>query len=145
MKAILEPLAREVLLSSASPRPMLVKPLQTRNRKNRSCYISERAWNVDRVDSVGKNGGMATVVLLSAEMGKDVALFAGGKPRLMLTEPDPVTIGDRAGIDGSNVVGHINSRGKFDLNRLGIGNGSVMRSGSRLLSGTKMEEGSSLL
>lgn len=82
---------------------------------------------------------------LGANIGKDCALFAGGLPSLMFTEPDLITLGDRVTLDDCSVVGHINTRGKFDLNPLSIGSRSVLRSGSRLLSGAKMEEDTCLL
>ncbi|USW53594.1 Putative AMP-dependent synthetase/ligase, phosphopantetheine binding ACP domain, ANL [Septoria linicola] len=82
---------------------------------------------------------------LGAKIGKDCALFAGGLPSLMFTEPDLISLGDRVALDDCSVVGHINTRGKFDLNPLSIGARSVLRSGSRLLSGAKMEDDSCLL
>lgn len=97
---------------------------------------------------------------LGATIGKNCALFAGGISGLM-TEPDLVEvsgveytklnsayilaqIGDDVNIDDSSVVAHINSRGIFALNRLKIGNGCALRSGSRLLSGASMEDKSML-
>ena len=56
-----------------------------------------------------------------------------------------MTLGDRVSVDDASLVGHINTRGKFDLNPLFVGARSVLRSGSRLLSGAKMEEDSCLL
>ncbi|KAH9920262.1 uncharacterized protein BXZ73DRAFT_80202 [Epithele typhae] len=56
-----------------------------------------------------------------------------------------VELGDRVALDNCSVVAHINSRGKFSLNRLTIGSSAALRSGSRLLSGANMEEGSMLL
>ncbi|KAF7188075.1 Oxalate--CoA ligase [Pseudocercospora fuligena] len=82
---------------------------------------------------------------LGAKIGKDCALFAGGLPSLMFTEPDLLTLGDRVTVDDASLVGHINTRGKFDLNPLSVGSRSVLRSGSRLLSGAKMEEDTCLL
>ncbi|KAF3771381.1 hypothetical protein M406DRAFT_33731 [Cryphonectria parasitica EP155] len=82
---------------------------------------------------------------LGAEIGDNCALFANGRPSLMFTEPDLITIGDRTVIDDASVVGHINTRGKFDLNRLSIGQRCVLRSGSRLLSGAQMKDDSVLL
>ena len=82
---------------------------------------------------------------LGATIGKDCALFANGRPSLMFTEPDLITLGQRVNIDDASVVAHINSRGKFDLNRLEIGDRCVLRTGSRLLSGAKMENDSCLL
>lgn len=82
---------------------------------------------------------------LGARIGKDCAIWAGGKPSLQLTEPDLVTMGDRVSIDDCSVVAHINSRGQFSLNRLRLGDGCAMRNGSRLLSGANMEPQSMLL
>ncbi|KAM0255161.1 hypothetical protein ACHAQJ_006004 [Trichoderma viride] len=82
---------------------------------------------------------------LGAEIGKDCALFANGSPSLIFTEPDLIKLGDRVAIDDASVVAHINTRGKFDLNRLSIGDRCVMRSGSRLLSGATMKNDSCLL
>ncbi|KAL5624568.1 hypothetical protein BROUX41_004628 [Berkeleyomyces rouxiae] len=82
---------------------------------------------------------------LGANIGKDCALFAGGTPTLYFTEPDLLTIGERVVIDDASLVGHINSRGKFNLNRLSVGDRSVLRAGSRLLSGAKMENDTCLL
>ncbi|RYP85290.1 hypothetical protein DL769_001021 [Monosporascus sp. CRB-8-3] len=82
---------------------------------------------------------------LGAEIGKDCALFVNGRPSLMLTEPDLLTLGDRVTVDDASLVGHINTRGKFDLNRLRVGDRSVLRTSSRLLSGAEMGADSCLL
>lgn len=82
---------------------------------------------------------------LGLKCGKDCALFAGGLPSLMFTEPDLLTLGDRVAVDDASLVGHINTRGKFDLNALYVGDRSVLRSGSRLLSGARMEADTCLL
>ncbi|KAI8666877.1 Carrier domain-containing protein [Fusarium sp. Ph1] len=82
---------------------------------------------------------------LGADIGKDCALFANGTPSLMFTEPDLITLGNRVAVDDASVVAHINTRGKFDLNRLEIGDGCVLRTGSRLLSGAQMKKESCLL
>lgn len=82
---------------------------------------------------------------LGADIGRDCALFANGDPSLYFTEPDLLTLGDRVAVDDASLVGHINSRGTFDLNRLAVGDRCVLRSGSRLLSGAKMEADSCLL
>lgn len=82
---------------------------------------------------------------LGAEIGKDCALFANGSPSLIFTEPDLIKLGDRVAIDDASVVAHVNTRGKFDLNKLNIGDRCVMRSGSRLLSGATMKDDSCLL
>jgi acetyltransferase-like isoleucine patch superfamily enzyme len=71
-------------------------------------------------------GGSAYIVwyyrALGAKIGKDCAIWAGGKAGLM-TEPDLVELGDRVALDDCSVVAHINSRGKFALNKLSIGEG----------------------
>ncbi|KAI9693779.1 MAG: putative NRPS-like protein biosynthetic cluster [Bathelium mastoideum] len=82
---------------------------------------------------------------LGATIGKDCALFAGGLPSLMFTEPDLLTLGDRVSVDDASLVAHINTRGHFNLNPLSVGDRSVLRSGSRLLSGARMESDSCLL
>ncbi|KAI7153059.1 acetyl-CoA synthetase-like protein [Hortaea werneckii] len=82
---------------------------------------------------------------LGLKCGTDCALFAGGLPSLMFTEPDLLTLGDRVSVDDASLVGHINTRGKFDLNPLHVGDRSVLRSGSRLLSGARMEADTCLL
>ncbi|KAI6781760.1 putative peroxisomal-coenzyme A synthetase-like protein [Emericellopsis cladophorae] len=83
--------------------------------------------------------------MLGADIGDDCALFANGRPSLMFTEPDLIKLGNRVVVDDASVVAHINTRGKFDLNRLEIGDRCVMRSGSRLLSGAAMRDDSCLL
>lgn len=81
---------------------------------------------------------------LGCNIGKNVCLYpTGGDP--MMTEPDIVTIGDNVAVNDASVVGHINSRGKFRLNRILIEEGCTLRSYSRLLSGATMEAGSKLL
>jgi acetyltransferase-like isoleucine patch superfamily enzyme/acyl carrier protein len=82
---------------------------------------------------------------LGADIGKDCALFANGRPSLMFTEPDLIRLGNRVTVDDASVVAHINTRGKFDLNMLEIGDRCVLRSGSRLLSGATMKDDSCLL
>lgn len=82
---------------------------------------------------------------LGGTVGDNCALFANGRPSLMFTEPELITIGDRTVIDDASVVAHINTRGKFDLNRLEIGERCLLRSGSRLLSGAQMKDDSALL
>ncbi|KAH9945157.1 acetyl-CoA synthetase-like protein [Epithele typhae] len=81
---------------------------------------------------------------LGARVGRDCALWASGRVGLM-TEPDLVELGDRVALDDCSVVAHLNSRGKFSLNKLSIASGCAMRSGARLLSGASMEAESMLL
>jgi acyl-CoA synthetase (AMP-forming)/AMP-acid ligase II/acetyltransferase-like isoleucine patch superfamily enzyme/acyl carrier protein len=82
---------------------------------------------------------------LGATIGKDCSLFSGGLPSLMFTEPDLLTLGDRVAVDDASLVSHINSRGVFNLNPLVVGDRSVLRSGSRLLSGATMGQDATLL
>ncbi|TFK88643.1 acetyl-CoA synthetase-like protein [Polyporus arcularius HHB13444] len=97
---------------------------------------------------LGAISGSAYIVwylrALGAKIGKDCAVFAGGRVGLM-TEPDLVELGDHVALDDCSVVAHINSRGNFSLNKLNLASSSAMRSGSRLLSGASMEENSILL
>ena len=81
---------------------------------------------------------------LGCRIGRDVCLYPnGGDP--MMTEPDLVTIGDGASIDDASLIAHINTRGIFRLNPLVVGNGAVLRSGTRLLSGASMDAHSVVL
>ncbi|KAF8808805.1 hypothetical protein BYT27DRAFT_7188280 [Phlegmacium glaucopus] len=80
---------------------------------------------------------------LGCKIGRNCAIWAGGEIGLM-TEPDLVELGDDVNLDDCSVVGHINSRGRFSLNRLKIGNKCAMRAGSRLLAGASMEDNSML-
>ncbi|KAK7740911.1 putative secondary metabolism biosynthetic enzyme [Cytospora paraplurivora] len=82
---------------------------------------------------------------LGADIGDNCALFANGRPSLMFTEPDLIRLGDRTVIDDASIVAHINTRGRFDLNRLEVGERCVMRTGSRLLSGATMRDDSAVL
>ncbi|KAI0976945.1 acetyl-CoA synthetase-like protein [Xylaria arbuscula] len=82
---------------------------------------------------------------LGAKIGRDCALFVSGRPSLLFTEPDLLDMGDRVVVDDASLVGHINTRGKFDLNRLYVGDRCVLRTNSRLLSGARMENDSCLL
>ena len=82
---------------------------------------------------------------LGARIGRDCALFAGGLPGLVFTEPDLLTLGERVAVDDASLVCHVNSRGVFDLNPLVVGDRSVLRSGSRLLSGAVMGKDAVLL
>ncbi|KAI1917864.1 hypothetical protein LOZ12_000356 [Ophidiomyces ophidiicola] len=82
---------------------------------------------------------------LGAKIGKDCALFAGGEPSVLFTEPDLLTLGDRVAVDDASLVCHLNTRGKFSLHAMTVGSRSVLRTGSRLLAGAEMEEDGCLL
>ncbi|UJR19404.1 hypothetical protein I4U23_022534 [Adineta vaga] len=81
---------------------------------------------------------------LGSHIGRNVCLYpTGGDP--MMTEPDLVTIGDDTCVDDASIICHLNSKGRFTLNPLVIGNRCVLRSQSRLMSGASMEDDSTLL
>ena len=82
---------------------------------------------------------------VGTHISRDCALFAGGLPNLIFTKPELLTLGDQVSIDDASLVAHINTRGKFDLNLLSIGDRSVLRSESRLMSSVRMEEDTCLL
>ncbi|GLA54733.1 putative NRPS-like protein biosynthetic cluster [Aspergillus niger] len=82
---------------------------------------------------------------MGAKIGSDCALSANGEPRIFLTEPDLVTLGDRVTVDDASLVCHLNTRGEFELHPLRVGDRSVMRTGSRLLSGASMGKDACLL
>src|SRR5262249_37710624 len=83
--------------------------------------------------------------LQGAKIGQDCALFAGGHVSLPFTEPDLLTLGDRVAVDDASLIAHINSRGNFNLNPLVVGDRSILRTGSRLLSGATMGRDACLL
>ncbi|KAL2869726.1 uncharacterized protein BJX67DRAFT_378781 [Aspergillus lucknowensis] len=83
--------------------------------------------------------------LMGANIGKDCALLANGDPNILLTEPDMVTLGDRVAVDDASLVCHLNTRGEFELHPLVVGERSVLRTGSRLMSGSSMGRDACLL
>ena len=62
-----------------------------------------------------------------------------------MTEPDLVEIGQGSCIDDAYLIAHINTRGIFKLNKIIVGNNCVLKSHSRLLSGSGMEDNAILL
>ncbi|KAJ5551835.1 NRPS-like protein biosynthetic cluster [Penicillium sp. DV-2018c] len=83
--------------------------------------------------------------LLGAKIGKDCAIHANGSPSIYFTEPDLLTIGDRVAVDDASLVCHVNSRGGFELHTLKVGDRSILRAGSRLMSGASMGQDTCLL
>ncbi|KAL4787173.1 hypothetical protein BJX76DRAFT_345676 [Aspergillus varians] len=83
--------------------------------------------------------------LMGATIGKDCALLANGDPNILLTEPDMVTLGDRVAVDDASLVCHLNTRGEFELHPLEVGDRSILRTGSRLMSGSSMGSDACLL
>lgn len=82
---------------------------------------------------------------LGANIGANTSLFASGRPSLTFTEPDLLHLGERVSVDDASLVGHVNTSGFFELNNLYVGDGAVLRSGSRLLPGAVMEREAVLL
>ncbi|KAJ5835673.1 AMP-dependent synthetase/ligase [Penicillium robsamsonii] len=83
--------------------------------------------------------------LLGANIGKDCAIHANGSPSIFFTEPDLVTLGNRVAVDDASLVCHLNSRGGFELHTLNVGDRSILRAGSRLMSGASMGQDACLL
>ncbi|KAJ5164257.1 AMP-dependent synthetase/ligase [Penicillium coprophilum] len=83
--------------------------------------------------------------LLGAKIGKDCAIHANGSPSIFFTEPDLLTLGDRVAVDDASLVCHLNSRGGFELHTLNVGDRSILRAGSRLMSGASMGQDACLL
>jgi acetyltransferase-like isoleucine patch superfamily enzyme len=83
--------------------------------------------------------------LLGADIGKDCAIHANGTPNIFFTEPDLLTLGDRVAVDDASLVCHLNSRGEFELHPLKVGDRSILRAGSRLMSGASMGQDACLL
>ncbi|KMQ47251.1 Bacterial transferase hexapeptide repeat [Trichophyton rubrum] len=99
----------------------------------------------------GYSGRMNAMVLLTGtaymvhyyralgdKIGADFALAASGEADLLMTEPDLVTLGNRVTIDHASLVGHLNTRGDFELHPLQVGSRSVLKTKSRLLSGASV-------
>lgn len=81
---------------------------------------------------------------LGAKIGSNVCLYPnGGDP--MMTEADLITIDDVCSIDNASVVAHVNTRGQFALNTLHLHTGCVLKSMSRLLSGSQPMQPHSIL
>ncbi|KAJ5261005.1 NRPS-like protein biosynthetic cluster [Penicillium angulare] len=83
--------------------------------------------------------------LLGANIGKDCAIHANGTPNVFFTEPDLITLGNRVAVDDASVVCHLNSRGEFELHPLTVGDRSILRAGSRLMSGASMGQDACIL
>ncbi|KAF4337287.1 coenzyme a synthetase [Fusarium beomiforme] len=91
-------------------------------RLRRQCYKGNGILNL----LTGTYWMVIYFKLMGAKIGKDCALFVNGTPSLMFTEPDLITLGDRVVIDDASVVAHINTRGKFDLNKVEIGDSCLL-------------------
>ncbi|MCJ1246778.1 hypothetical protein MMC30_003987 [Trapelia coarctata] len=115
--------------------------LLTIERLRRHCYGGNGIIGL----LTGTHFAVLYIRALGGTVGKDCALWAGGHTSLLFTEPDLLTLGDRVTVDDASLVAHVNSRGNFSLNALSVGDRSVLRSGSRLLSGAQMGEDACLL
>ena len=113
-----------------APRPGVIKPVGAPEEiaglaaflaSDEAAYISGTIYAVWYLRALG------------ARIGRECAVWAGGKPSLQMTEPELVTMGDRVTFDDCSIVAHINSRGRFSLNKLTIGDNCALRAGSRLL------------
>ena len=83
--------------------------------------------------------------LLGAKIGDNCAIHANGTPSVFFTEPDLLTLGNRVAVDDASLVCHLNSRGEFELHTLNVGDRSILRAGSRLMSGASMGQDACLL
>lgn len=81
---------------------------------------------------------------LGCSIGSGVCLFPTGSDPMM-TEPDLVSIHDGACINSAFIICHTNSKGMFTLNNIVIGCNTTMRSFSRTMAGSIIEDGARLL
>ncbi|KAF3480824.1 uncharacterized protein GIQ15_06171 [Arthroderma uncinatum] len=82
---------------------------------------------------------------MGATVGANCALSVSGDPDISWTEPDLVKLGNRVTIDDASLVCHLNTRGEFEMHPLQVGHRSVLRSGSRMLSGSSIGDDACLL
>jgi len=82
--------------------------------------------------------------LHGAAIGDGVCLYPTGADPYM-TEPDLVKLGDGVCVDKASLVAHSNTFGEYELRTLEVGRKATLRSGSRLISGAKMEDHSEIL
>lgn len=82
--------------------------------------------------------------LHGATIGEGCCLYPTGADPYM-TEPDLVKLGDGVCVDKASLVAHSNTFGEYELRTLEVGRKSTLRTGSRLISGAKMEEHSEIL
>jgi acetyltransferase-like isoleucine patch superfamily enzyme len=82
--------------------------------------------------------------LLGADIGKDACLYPQGASPMM-TEPELITVGERASVEGASIVAHLNTFGTLELNPIRIGDLCTVRDKSRVSSGAEMLRGSVLL
>jgi acetyltransferase-like isoleucine patch superfamily enzyme len=72
-----------------------------------------------------------------ARIGDGVCLYpTKGDP--YMPEPDLISVGDYASVDDAYLVAHINTFGSFNLQRVEVREGAVLRSGARIVCGAKV-------
>jgi acyl-coenzyme A synthetase/AMP-(fatty) acid ligase/acetyltransferase-like isoleucine patch superfamily enzyme len=81
---------------------------------------------------------------LGADIGKDACLYPQGASPMM-TEPELITVGERACVESASLVAHLNTFGTLELNPIRIGDLCTVRDKSRVSSGAEMLRGSVLL
>jgi len=79
-----------------------------------------------------------------ATIGAGCCLYPTGADPYM-TEPDLVKLGDGVCVDKASLVAHSNTFGEYELRTLEVGRKSTLRTGSRLISGAKMDDNSEIL
>jgi carbonic anhydrase/acetyltransferase-like protein (isoleucine patch superfamily) len=81
---------------------------------------------------------------LGADIGKDACLYPQGASPMM-TEPELISVGERACVESASLVAHLNTFGTLELNPIRIGDLCTVRDKSRVSSGAEMLRGSVLL
>ena len=105
-----------------------------------SCLVGGISWTA----SLDHRISSGTFGLWGLTLGTNVCLYPNGaKP--MMTEPDLVTIGDGACVDSAVLVAHLNTNGKFSMERLSVGKNCVLRTWSRLQQGARLHDDTVLL
>lgn len=79
-------------------------------------------------------------------IGESTCLYpTGAKHQPFMTEPDLVEIGNHTVIDDAAVICHLNTKGKFKLMPIKIGNSVTMRCRARIQQGGTIEDGAMVL
>lgn len=82
--------------------------------------------------------------LQGARIGRRVCLYPWGAAPMM-TEPELVTLGDGVCVEAAHLVCHTNALGNFQLAATRVGPGCTLRDGSRLVAGSELQAGGTLL
>jgi acetyltransferase-like isoleucine patch superfamily enzyme len=81
---------------------------------------------------------------LGSDIGKDACLYPQGASPMM-TEPELISVGERACVESASLVAHLNTFGTLELNPIRIGDLCTVRDKARVSSGAEMLRGSVLL